>query len=439
MAGAAPDAERSRVLLVGDGDLAREVAEALEARGGDVRWLEDPAGDTIRAALGEHRPGVVAVVSRADAMPLRVALSVRDCDADVPLLVTIFDPAIARQLEENVPGCRVTSLADVVAPSLAGPLVDPELAAVLPRDGGMVALRWNGDGFDEAPLAPERASRARALARSVLKPYDRSARLFFYGLIGLVAILFFEALGGMIVLDQTPADAFYGATKSLATVGPNEDVSDGPSWFKLAIVASTLLALISAACFTGGLINRLVDTSLTGLVGRRTVPRSDHVVVVGLGQVGLRLCLLLRDCGVPVVALDDQPDGENVGLARRLKLPVVIGRGANHELLRRLSLRDARSFAAVTPEDLVNLEAAMTARSVDGDLRVLLRVGDGRIADETESLLHVGHVVDVHKTGAVYIAAVALGSEAEGVAVHEGRAHLLQAPEPVSRTAAAAR
>ena len=70
-----------------------------------------------------------------------------------------------------------------------------------------------------------------------------------------------------------------------------------------------LVALLFAAAFTGGLVERLIGRNLTGLLGRRAVPRSDHVVVVGLGQVGLRLCILLRDCGISVVAVDDQPDG----------------------------------------------------------------------------------------------------------------------------------
>ena len=99
-----------------------------------------------------------------------------------------------------------------------------------------------------------------------------------------------------------------------------------------------ILTLLSAACFTGGLINRLVDSRLTGLVGKRAVPRHNHVIVIGLGQVGLRLCMLLRECGVLVVAVDADEDAETVGLARRLQIPVVIGRAANPELLRRLSL-----------------------------------------------------------------------------------------------------
>ena len=186
-----------------------------------------------------------------------------------------------------------------------------------------------------------------------------------------------------------------------------------------------ILTLLSAACFTGGLINRLVDSRLTGLVGKRAVPRHNHVIVIGLGQVGLRLCMLLRECGVLVVAVDADEDAETVGLARRLQIPVVIGRAANPELLRRLSLDTARAFAAVTNEDLANIESAMTARSLNPDLRVVLRAGDGDVSEETRSLARIGHVVDVHRLGAAYIAGVALGSEADSVALRDGRAELL--------------
>src|SRR3712207_9561717 len=90
-----------------------------------------------------------------------------------------------------------------------------------------------------------------------------------------------------------------------------------------------LVALVFAAAFTGGLVERLVGRNLTGLLERRAVPRSDHVVVVGLGQVGLRLALLLREAGHSVVTVDDRAGGENVGHAREPGLPGVSGQGAD--------------------------------------------------------------------------------------------------------------
>jgi Trk K+ transport system NAD-binding subunit len=414
-------ADSRRVLLVGGGDLAEEVCEALDAAGAEVTWLEHTDDASLREGVAA-KPDVVCVATRSDAFPLRIALLVRHLDADVPLLVTIFDPGIAEQIAETVPNCRVTSIADIVAPSLAGPCISEDLLAVL-RDGERtVGL---DEALEEVELPPRQAHRLRSLTAAVLRPYDRSAALLFYGFAGLVAMLCFELFGAMIVLEQSFPDAFYGSAKSLATVGPNTDVDDGPKWFKVAIGCSVILTLLSAACFTGGLINRLVDSRLTGLIGKRAVPRQGHVIVVGLGQVGLRLCMLLRECGVLVVAVDADEDAETVGLARRLRIPVVIGRAANPELLRRLSLGKARAFAAVTNEDLVNVESALTARSLAGDLRVVLRAGDGDVADETRSLARIGHVVDVHRLAAAYLAGVALGSNADSVALRDGKAELL--------------
>jgi hypothetical protein len=419
---------RNRVLLTGVGDLYDEVCTALEEAGADVHGLKDPDDDAVREALeGKKNYDVVCVVAREDALPLRIALLVRHLDEEVPLVVTVFDREMAAQLEGAVPHLEVTSLADIIAPSLAGPCVDPEITAIQREDDGtLTAMRADGDGpLQRERFEPPRTSVIRALATSIFAPYDRSAGLMFYGLMGLIGMLAFETVGAMSVLDQSFADALYGSTKSLATVGPNDAVADGPSWFKIVIAVSMILTLLSAACFTGGLIERLTSTRLTGLVGRRAVPRRDHVVVVGLGQVGLRLCVYLRECGISVVAVDTEETGENVGQARRLKLPVVIGRGANPSILRRLSLDRARALAAVTPDDLANVEAAMAARSLNEELQVVLRGGDGEVADETRSLLRIGHVIDVHRVGAAYIAATALGRDAEGVAAADGYSRLL--------------
>ena len=53
---------------------------------------------------------------------------------------------------------------------------------------------------------------------------------------------------------------------------------------------------------------------------------------------------------------------------------------------------------------------------------MILRAGDGDLADETRSLFRIGHVIDVHRLGAAYIAGVALGSDADAVAVLRGQA-----------------
>jgi len=402
-----------------------------------VRMLEPTQREL--AAVFERGPIERAVVvSGDDAFALRMALMVRDADPDVELLITYFDLATADELCRRIGRCRVTSMADIVAPTLAGPCLDESLGAVKVDDGRVVGVRTDGDAIEEVPVDVPDRHRARALLGALLAPYDKSAALLFYGAVGLAVILLVETVAAAIVLDQGLVDAFYGATKTLVTVDPNDKVADGPKWFKVFVSVLMLVALVFEAFFTAGIVNRLIDRRLTGLFGRRAVPRRDHVIVVGMGQVGLRLCLLLRDCGVAVVAVDDTEDAENVGQAREAGLPVVIGRGGDPSLLRRLSLNRATALAAVADDDLENLSIGMSALSVCEDLRIVLRVGDGKLANETRSLFEIGIVRDVHRIAAGLIAAQATGSPASSVICREEHSHLVHDDGTVEEAAIAA-
>lgn len=403
------------ILLLGEGDLAEEVRTALTALDAEVVRLVKPTQREVDEVFARGRPiDRVVVIAREDALALRMALMVRDADPDVQLLLDYFDPDTSGLLAERIGNCRILSMPDIVAPVLAGPCVDEGFGALAPDgDGGAIGVQADGGALRETPARIAGRRRGRALALALFVPHDRSAALLLYGAIGLVAVLLVETVTAGIVLDQSLVDAFYGSAKTLVTLEANPAAADGPSWFKTASAMLVILTLVFEAFFTAGIVNRLIDRRLTGLLGANAVPRERHVIVVGLGQVGLRLCLLLRECGVLVVGVDDREDGENVGRARQAGLPVVIGRGADPSVLGRLSLGSALALAAVTDDDLQNIAIGMTALAHEPDLRIVLRVGDGRLANETRSLFELGLVRDVHRIAAGLIAATATGSDAQ--------------------------
>ena len=422
----APDqpGRQTAVLLIGDGDLSDETARALQAGGAHLVRLRQPDEDDVRDALEGQKIESVAVVERHDAIVLRFALMVRAISDDVPLLLTIFDATMAEQVGEVVPNTRMSSLADIVAPSLAGPCIDERFTAVSFQDGKPVGLVEGEDEVTEEPIRRPRPRRVEALARALFTPYDKSAGMLLFGAIGLAAVFTLETVTAVFTLDESAVDAIYGSAKTLVTVDPNPKVAEGPDWYKLFTSGTMIVALLLAAAFTAGLVNRFVERRLTGLIGRNVVPRRDHVVVVGLGQVGMRLCLLLRACKIPLVAVEADEDGERVGIAKELGLPVVIGRAADPSLMRRLSLHRARAVAAVTSDDLENISVAMTARGIHRDIRTVLRVGDGNVANETRSLLALGLVRDVHRLAATMLAAQILGGGAMSVVCIGHDAHL---------------
>jgi len=166
-------------------------------------------------------------------------------------------------------------------------------------------------------------------------------------------------------------------------------------------------------------VRALIDRRLIAIVGRRVAPRRDHVIVVGLGQVGLRLCLLLRALGTPVLAIESNGDADYVARARDHGGPVVIGRGGSAHLLERVRTGRARALAAVTSDEIENIAIVVAALGCREDLRTLLRAGRGEVTNETRSLLKLGVVRDVYRIGGTLPAVIALGSQANEAFLHE--------------------
>jgi len=415
------------VLLIGEGSLPDATERALQTGGATVRRLNDPSDPEIREALDE-RVSRVVVVSRFDHVSLRLALVVKHLRPGIPALVTIFDRDVAAHLQDAVEDVRVLSMGDLVAPAFAGPCIDPELLALTRGPSGVegitaidgkprfVPLRWPGRN---------RARRALATLEALARPFDASSRILVAGLVGLVTLLALETAVTMLAEGLSLVDAIYTVAKVTVTVGPSEAADRGEDWFKLFSAAVMLMTLGFAAVLTAGLVNRLLDPRLTGIVGRSAVPRRDQVVVVGLGQVGLRLCLLLRDLGVPVVSVEQNPAAKNVTRAKELGLPVVIGSGGSQELLRRLSIHRAKAIAAVTSDEVENIAIAVAARGVRQDLSIALRAGDGEATSETQSLFGVGVVRDVYRIAGTALAAVTLGYEARTGFPYEGALYLV--------------
>jgi len=416
------------ILLIGHDEPTSVTDRVLRAAGARVTHLRDPNDRAIRRALEDDVDGVV-VISKDDHVSLRIALVVENLRPGVPLVVTVFGRIVAAQLQRAVRNVRVMSIAEIGVPALAGPCFDESLLSVSRRpDGGFAGVRAGEDGPELVPIEPHVARHRERLATnigSLLHPFEASMRILLAGLAGFLLILVIETAVLAIALDERFVEAFYSATKTIVTVGPNPLVDGADAWLKVFSAVAMLLALGFTAIFTAGVVDRLIDRRLTAIVGRRAVPRRNHVVVVGLGQVGLRLCLLLQELGIPVLAVEVNPDNYHVNRAKEYGIPVVLGRGGSRFLLRRLCLRRARALAAVTSDEVENISIVVAALGMREDLRTLLRAGRGEVVNETRSLFAIGVVRDTYRIGGTLLAAAALGSEASGAFLHDRTVHLI--------------
>ncbi len=421
-------ADRAPILLIGQGALASSTQRALEAAGASVERLLEPRDEDIREALKEEVSSVV-IVSRDDHVSLRLALVVENVCPGVPLIATVHGRILAAQLERVIENGRVLSRADIVAPALAAACFEEGLLLVQRGEDGYYGVRADEEGKPRLirvePVRQGFTERLMANVMSIVRPFEPSARILLAGLFGFLFVLLVDTVATALVLNTSPVEAFYAATKIIVTVGPNPDVDTGPGWFKVFSSVAMVAALAFTAIFTAGVVDRLLDRRLTAMLGARSVPRKAHVVVVGLGNVGLRLCMVLRELGVRVLAVEGHADNYNVARAKAYEIPVVIGQGGSHFMLQRLSLSRARALAAVTSDEVENISIVGAALGIREDLHTVIRAGRGEVNNETQSLFKLGTVRDVNRIGGTFLAAAALGSDAAQAFLYEQTIYLV--------------
>lgn len=105
----------------------------------------------------------------------------------------------------------------------------------------------------------------------------------------------------------------------------------------------------------------------------RAATLSDHVIVCGLGRVGLRVITRLVEAGCPCVAIERDWTSELVPRVLDLRVPVLEGDAREPLMLRRAGLSRARAIIACIDGDLVDVEIALAARAEKPAIRVIVR------------------------------------------------------------------
>lgn len=385
-----PDRKGSVVFVViGDTKIADHVCALLQKRYAEVVRLRSPDDAEILTAL-DAGTSAVAVLAHDDVEALRYALVVAHASPNARLVVTVFDRTIGEELSRLLPQTRVKSPGEIAAPVLVGHLLEP--AMLVEADGTRV---WT-------PTSRQRRVARWGRLTGQLRPHDGSTFLLFTGLLGLGVTLGADWLWLAHHHRNTPATAFYEAARTVATVGP-ADAGVESSNYLVASALGMLGTIAFTAIFTAGMVERMLSPRLVGVLGRRTLPRAGHVIVVGMGQVGFRLCSELRRLGVPVVAVERKSDAAGVQLARRSGIPVVIADGTERATLERLRVDKAVGIAAVGSNDLDNLAVAIAAHGTSRRARVVIRAGEHEAVAETRSLFRLGGVCDVAMLSAQYV------------------------------------
>ncbi|MFF3886923.1 NAD-binding protein [Streptomyces sp. NPDC001914] len=206
---------------------------------------------------------------------------------------------------------------------------------------------------------------------------------------GLVACVIGLAVASMLVTGEQPLQATYLTLLDLFAI--NDPALGQPLGRQLLQLCSGLVGLLLLPVLLAAVLEAL-GTFRSGTALRKP-PRglSGHVVLLGVGKIGTRVLTRLRELRIPVVCVEADPEARGLALARRLRVPVVLGDVTQEGVLEAAKIHRAHALLALTSADTMNLEAVLSARTLKPDLRVVLRLYDDDFATAVYRTLRAAH------------------------------------------------
>ena len=454
--------ERVAVVTLAVLDERRQAAEAAGIR----VLLGDARNERLLLEAGLAGARALIAATDQDLVNIEVVLDAHRLRPGLPVVVRLFDQDLARQLETTFDLRRALGMSALAAPNFAAAALGGSVLAsftvggvpfvvgreeagqgpigscasvgdVARRHGLLILARERPDRtssalpgagepvepgdrlallapkgdweklFGAPDTAPERVplgrrlrrlgARLRAAWRGEPLPL-RAVVVSLCLLIPLTVVLFHLSLR-LSVIDAV----FYTITNLHGEIGLTKV---GPE-LKMYEVLVMILGSVTIAVLYSMITDYLVGARLRRLLGDLPVPRSGHVVVVGIGHVGYRVVDELLNLGVPVVAVDTDSERPFVA-AVRTRAPLVVGDARLEQTLERANLARARAVVAATGDDAVNLGIGLAAKRWNPGARTVVRLFDADLARKVESALAIDAALGAARIAAPTFAASAL-------------------------------
>ncbi|MDG6100791.1 NAD-binding protein [Dactylosporangium aurantiacum] len=453
-----------------------DIARLLRERGGRVVEAANADRDAFELA-GLAEADALALVRQDDIGNLDAALQAQEVNPGLRLVIRMFNLRLGQSVRRNFADARVLSDAQMAAPAFVSEALG-EVAPVhvrVARRTLFVARRSEvraedvicglavtaGDG-EPVLLPADQAAADLVLAVATGEPVStvvaredgpdvtparrrrrrrwrwlRNPWRAYRGLVGrrlwttAMIMIGLLAAGTAIIAHYKQISWWDAAYVTLLSelVGAGPDLQ--ARWPEK--VVTVLLSLVSIALIpvvTAAVVEAVVNAKLAIALGRLREPLSDHVVLVGLGNVGTRVMHAFVDLGVPVVVIDRNENARGAQSARDRGVPFIVGDASRIATLRAASVDTSRALVVVSTDDQANLEAALEGRELKPDLRVVLRLFDGAFADRVQRAFGITASRSVSYLAAPAFAAALLEREVIGT-IPVDRKVLLLAEVPV--------
>jgi Trk K+ transport system NAD-binding subunit len=424
------------IIVSGDDALAMTIIDELKNAGVTIARLANldlsEAGVSRELALAEvgHALAVVCA-GDDDAVNLEIALLARKANPNARVVARLANDVLREAIaDDNGPGA-ILNVAELAAPSVVEACRDATLRELY-GDLAPVAV-IHGDGSPtpgEMEVCPSRDQRVHAgdwtmmvgtadevaaqgiKIRGMRRTRTRQPRLrrafdavralandfnpAFYPIVaGSLLLLSLSTVLLRFGYHAPPrmgwVDAVYFTIETMTTTGYGDfSFVHQPTWLRVFAA----LLMFSGVTTTALLVAFVADVLLSrrfvfGAARPRVRHLRNHIVVVGLSALGIRVISDLTAAGYDVAVIENNEENSFLSVVQKLDVPVIFGDATLGQTLRSARVDRARAVAVLTRDDMTNIETGIVLTEMLGtkvrpglnwtDVPLVLRVYDNTL------------------------------------------------------------
>ncbi|WP_082964584.1 NAD-binding protein [Mycobacterium sp. E796] len=377
-------ASATAVVCAGDDDATNlEIALLARKANPDIRVVARVANDVLRAAVAADE-GPNSILGVAD---LAAAAVVEAC------LARTTHPFEAAGIEFMVFGAEApfeASLREIygdLAPVATVPNEDSadsgEVVVCPGRDFRVNAGDWTamigtteevnacGVKIPRQTRMRSRQSRLRRVLYAVRALPNEVNPAFYPVIVALILLV----IGSTTLLHfsythpgMSWTDAFYFTNETITTTGYGDfSFAKQPTWLRLYAAVLMLAGVTTTALLVAFIADVLLSRRFLALsAGPRARHLRNHIIVVGLSALGVRVVTDLTEAGYDVAVIERDPNNQFLPTAAELDVPVIFGDATLRSTMEAARVDTARAVAVLTRDDMVNIETGIVVREMLG-------------------------------------------------------------------------
>ncbi|BBZ52709.1 NAD-binding protein [Mycobacterium heidelbergense] len=426
------------IIVSGDDALSKTIAEELRGAGARIIKITT-AADLLGAGI--HRARAVVCAGPNDAVNLEIALLAREFSPDVRVVARLANDVLRGAVAAvNGPGA-ILDVADLATPSIVeavlsrnahqfetagiefvvwgseapydatlreiyadlAPVVvvhgknSPNPGEVVPcpgRDQRVYTGDWTSmigvkDELEARGIRVPPPTTTRSRHSRVRRAIDAARAMrddVNPMLLPSLAFALLLTLGATVVVRfnyhnprMSWIDALYFASETITTVGYGD--------FSFAQQSTSLRLFAVGLMFGGVTVTAILVAFLADLLlSRRFVQTAgllrarhmrNHVVVVGLGSIGVRVVSDLTAAGYDVLVIEPDENNRFLSTVAELDVPVIFGDPTMRQTLESAHVDRARGVAVVAQDDMENIETGIVLLEIlgpDTKVPIVMRV-----------------------------------------------------------------